>query len=517
MTSWSHGYVSDIEYLPGFYVDQTPGHLQLSCLIKGYEPPLTNEVFTYCELGCGQGTTASIIAAANPQAHVTAIDFNPAHIARAKRIADQSGLNNIEFLELSFDELIDKQSLRDFDIVSLHGVWSWISQNDRDAIVKFLDKGVKAGGLVSLSYNAMPGWTSILPFQRMLLEYSRLTIDRSDKRVIGGLDFIDKLQKLGCLTVGDEKFFGRFRSNNKTRSEQDHAVYLAHEYLNENWQPLYHADTVKMLAAAKLNFVASATILDNFSDLQLTPEQMAVTNSLPQGVMRETIKDYFVNRPFRRDIFIRGAQVISDARRDELLGKIGLASLVEASAAKYTISTPAGEATLPQSQYEPIFNLLAQKPRTLREIHENLTSTQQEKIPALAEIAGILVGTSQALPLPWGIHENKNYTTTLFNQNATKPALNRESSFVALASPLASSGLNLNAIESVVYHFAAKNYANSEILTESLNFLTQGSNPIMIDGKLVNEPDEIIASLKEGVLWAIENRIPLWKTLLMLD
>ncbi|NDH68728.1 MAG: hypothetical protein EBY22_12655, partial [Gammaproteobacteria bacterium] len=103
-----------------------------------------------------------------------------------------------------------------------------------------------------------------------------------------------------------------------------------------------------------------------------------------------------------------------------------------------------------------------------------------------------------------------------FNQSATKPALNRESSFVALASPLASSGLNLNAIESVVYHFASKNHADSEILTESLNFLTQGSNPIMIDGKLVNEPDEITASLKEGVLWTIENRIPLWKTLLML-
>ena len=43
MTSWSNGYVSDIEYLPGFYADQTPGHLQLACLIKGFEPPLSSQ------------------------------------------------------------------------------------------------------------------------------------------------------------------------------------------------------------------------------------------------------------------------------------------------------------------------------------------------------------------------------------------------------------------------------------------------------------------------------------------
>ena len=517
MTSWSRGYVSDIEYLPGFYADQTPGHLLLSCLIKGYEPPLLSESFTYCELGCGQGTTACVIAAANPLARITAIDFNPAHIARAKRNAAQSGLTNIDFIELSFDELLAQKDLKEFDIVSLHGVWSWISQNDREAIIAFLSKGVKAGGLVSLSYNSMPGWTSMLPLQRMLLEHSRLTIDRSDKRVISSFDFIEKIKTLGCQTVGDEKFFDRFRPNNKMRSEHDHAVYLAHEYLNEDWQPLYHADTVRMLAPAKLNFVASATILDNFSDLMLTPEQLEAINLMPHGVMRETMKDYFVNRPFRRDIFIRGAQVITDLRRDQLLGKFALATLVEPSAAKYIINTPAGEATLPKSQYEQIFSLLAKRPHTLSEIYEHLKLKNIEKIPAMTEIAGILVGTSQALPLPWGVNVKTNYTTKLFNQNAVMPAVNRESSIVALASPLTGSGLNFNAIESIVYHLASSYKNKSEIVTEALDILTHGAESIIIDDKTVSDIVEIKSAFKEGILWTIENRIPLWKQLLMLD
>jgi len=516
MTSWSNGYVSDIEYLPGFYADQTPGHLQLACLIKGFEPPLSSQSFTYCELGCGQGTTASIIAAANPLAHVVAIDFNPAQIARAKRNALEYGLTNIEFLELSFEELASINSLKDFDIVSLHGVWSWIAHNDREAIVSFLKKGVRPGGLVSLSYNSMPGWTSILPFQRMLLEHSRLNNDRSDKRVVGSLDFIEKIQQLGCQTVGDTKFFGRFRSSNKMRTEDDHAVYLAHEYLNENWQPLYHADTARMLEPAKLNFVASATLLDNFSDLMLTPEQKKVADLLPQGTMRETIKDYFVNRPFRRDIFIRGAQKISDARRDKLLGKMGLASIVALEAVKLTINTPAGEATLPDSQYNPIFQALATRPRSLKEISEHLKQSNLEKIPSMVEIAGILVGTGQAIPLPWGLDLKSNFSTLLFNRKVVAPIIAREASVVALASPLASSGLNFNAIEAIIYHLASSGLGDNELDSHALDLLSNEPNPIAIDGKIVSDPEEIKSSLRAGIKWSIENRIPLWKELLML-
>ena len=40
MTDWTQGYVSDIEYLPGFYVDQTPAHLVAACLLRGVEPPV---------------------------------------------------------------------------------------------------------------------------------------------------------------------------------------------------------------------------------------------------------------------------------------------------------------------------------------------------------------------------------------------------------------------------------------------------------------------------------------------
>ncbi len=516
MTSWSHGYVSDVEYLPGFYADQTPGHLQLACILNGFEPPLSTQHFSYCELGCGQGTTASVIAAANPLAHVTAIDFNPAQIARAQRRARDCGLTNIMFLEQSFEELKNAANYKDFDIISLHGVWSWISQNDRDAIVSFLAGAVKPGGLVSLSYNCMPGWTSLLPFQRMLLEHSRLTKTRSDQRVVNSLEFIEQLEQLGCQTVGNKDFFARFQSKNKIRTEQDHAVYLAHEYLNQNWQPLYHIDTAQMLEPAKLNFIGSATLLDNFSDLMLTPEQRKIIDTLPPGALREMTKDYFVNRPFRRDIYIRGAQKISDARRNELLGHIGLASIIDNATPKFTINTPAGEATLPSAKYQPIFNALSLRPHSCQELDQMLKELSFDQRPSMVEVAGILVGTGQAVPLPWGLETRQDFSTLLFNRNIVETVVNQESSTVALASPLSGSGLNINAVEAVVYKLKVSGVEDDRLLPQAIDFLSHSSQRIAIDGKIVTDPMEIAASLRDGVEWSIKHRLPLWKHLMMI-
>jgi hypothetical protein len=46
--------------------------------------------------------------------------------------------------------------------------------------------------------------------------------------------------------------------------------------------------------------------------------------------------------------------------------------------------------------------------------------------------------------------------------------------------------------------------------------LSNEPNPIAIDGKIVSDPEEIKSSLSDGIRWSIENRIPLWKELMML-
>ena len=81
--SWNSGYVADVAYVEGFYVQQSPARMALACLSGSVavDLPEPDDDACYLELGCGVGIGALLTAAANPGWQVTAIDYNPAHIA----------------------------------------------------------------------------------------------------------------------------------------------------------------------------------------------------------------------------------------------------------------------------------------------------------------------------------------------------------------------------------------------------------------------------------------------------
>lgn len=124
MTAWASGYVTDVPYTHGFYGELTPGFLAFAALTAGVQAPDPARPLKYCELGCGQGFSANLIAAANPQAEVFAMDFNPTHIHGAYTLAEQAGLTNAHFYEQSFEEFLSEPELPQFDIIVLHGILS---------------------------------------------------------------------------------------------------------------------------------------------------------------------------------------------------------------------------------------------------------------------------------------------------------------------------------------------------------------------------------------------------------
>src|SRR5437764_13009369 len=79
--AWSSGYVADVPYLEGFYVQQSPARMALCCLLGSVvaDVPAPTDEACYLELGCGVGIGALLTAASNPGWKVGAIDYNPAH------------------------------------------------------------------------------------------------------------------------------------------------------------------------------------------------------------------------------------------------------------------------------------------------------------------------------------------------------------------------------------------------------------------------------------------------------
>src|SRR5690606_18685525 len=108
MSSWTSGYVADLGYTHGFYRELTPALLSLVALARGQHGPEPASPLEYCELGCGQGLSMSLLAAANPQVRFHATDFNPSQIAGARALAAEAGLNNVTFYDTSFSVFADE-------------------------------------------------------------------------------------------------------------------------------------------------------------------------------------------------------------------------------------------------------------------------------------------------------------------------------------------------------------------------------------------------------------------------
>ena len=155
MSDWTSGYVADIGYTFGYYAELNPLRLKLAFLNAGIVYP---EVGAACELGFGQGLSANIHASASvTQWHGT--DFNPAQAGFARELAVASG-SGAKLYDDAFSDFCNRNDLPDFDYIGVHGIWSWISDENRAVIVDFIRRKLKVGGVVYISYNTLPGWAA---------------------------------------------------------------------------------------------------------------------------------------------------------------------------------------------------------------------------------------------------------------------------------------------------------------------------------------------------------------------
>jgi SAM-dependent methyltransferase len=103
----------------------------------------------------------------------------PGHIVTANELGEAAQLPNVQHLEKSFAQLAAGEvDLPPLDFITMHGVYSWITPENRRHIVDFMARYLKPGGIVYVSYNAMPGWSAATPLQRLVLEHARAVPQR---------------------------------------------------------------------------------------------------------------------------------------------------------------------------------------------------------------------------------------------------------------------------------------------------------------------------------------------------
>jgi predicted O-methyltransferase YrrM len=444
--SWNEGYVVDVEYTMGFYKELSPSYLNTMCVLNGVEPVPLDRPFTYCELGCGQGFSANILAASHPQGSFYAVDFMPAHIVRAQELTEAAGLANLTLLEASFADLAAGQvaGVPQFDFITLHGVYTWVSPENREHVVKFIARHLKPGGVVYVSFNTMPGWASTLPLQKLMMLHAESHPDRSDAQVLQARGLFDSLKTVGASYFVANEGNGWFKKHLDSIFN-DTPSYLVHEYMNRDWQPVYFADVARHLATAKLDHVGSTHPLWAFPQLALTPAKRELVEGVKDPILRETIKDFVCNTSFRKEVFVRGARPMTPQRQLAWLDRMGVALTVALGAASLEASWPGLATDDNKESYTKVLEVLQDGPKTFPQ----LMSLCACGPVLLAEIAAFLIHTGQGL--------------TYFTENVVDPApahaMNRaiaaqsriHDQYLMLASPLLGGGILSGLVQRLVY------------------------------------------------------------------
>ena len=147
-----------------------PRALAFAALAAGRSPGRGLKPKRLLELGFGQGFGLGVLAAANPDVAFEGIDFNPEHVAHARRLVAAAGLENLAVSETSFEEAAARGGESDADVVALHGIFSWVAPRHAGRHrAGDLRQRLQPDGIAYVSYNSMPGWAPLAPIRQLML------------------------------------------------------------------------------------------------------------------------------------------------------------------------------------------------------------------------------------------------------------------------------------------------------------------------------------------------------------
>ena len=322
-TTVSDSYIRDVTFPSGYNANQNPLKIHYVCVLSGLEKGSLPEKFTYCDLGCGNGVTLNLLASMFPAAEFTGIDFNQDHIKQASKNARAYGIKNVNYIQEDFAK-IEKLKFKKQDFICCNGTFSWVNTHIQEIIKKFVGKTLAANGKFYVEYAAQPGKIQMDPLWHFLRE---MTIDSSEdsvERVKLGIKYLEKLIKNNALFFKQNPV-ALARVKTLTR---ENTASIAHNALTE-WQALNHSDIARNLQAYDITFAGQADLIQNHEELHIPKIFYEDIKSLPTSIMRETLKDYILNRGLRRDIYIKNAGETNNdlARFDDLKFGISINSL----------------------------------------------------------------------------------------------------------------------------------------------------------------------------------------------
>ncbi len=340
------GYQTGVAYPSQFKAAASPGYVAGALALQGWTPPDLSHPFRLLDLGCGDGLGVAVAAASHPLSAMEGVDGMAAHIEAGRAFP---GLPpNLTLTAARFADLAEGAA--DCDFVIAQGVIAWVAAEVREQVFDIAARRLRTGGVFAVSYNAMPGWSRRLSLQRLLRAVAETEPGTPVARFQRALDRIEALVETKAAPIRAEDVAALRRQQKRLP-----AAYFAHEYLNEDWRPLWSPEVRTALEARGLAYAGQSGFDRLRPALTLKAAQREFVASLAPDAADAAI-DLLHDTPFRIDLFMRDPAPLADPCDVWLLAESGLDAPFEhlGPAGRLRYDNPAARETLERLQDSPL-------------------------------------------------------------------------------------------------------------------------------------------------------------------
>lgn len=261
--------------------------------------PKSPEHCRVLELGCANGENILPMASTFAESDFIAVDLSHRQIARAKEIAEQLELKNIEFRCEDILDIGSRYGL--FDYIICHGIFSWVSKEVRQKIFEICSTCLDAQGVAYISYNVSPGWY-FRDVVRDIMIYASRGLEDPRNQVAEAKNF---LHLVALSTKGRDPLFAQLLERELKQIQKRPDTYLLHDYMEEVNEPVSFFEFMEQAEFYGLQYLEDARL--SGQALEDLPEEVANTvRGMSLGrIQQEQSTDFLRNRMFRRSLLCR--------------------------------------------------------------------------------------------------------------------------------------------------------------------------------------------------------------------
>lgn len=287
-----------LPYQSNPFAETHPRNLAVLARLLGLNPAAPDNC-RVLELGCAAGGNLIPMAWHLPGSRFVGIDLEPVQVETGQRVVESLGLSNISLAQGDIAEL--GEELGQFDYIVAHGVFSWVPDSVREAMLALYRRLLAPDGVGYISYNARPGWHVRGMLREMLLYHTRGIEDP-----LAALQAARGFMQLYAETLAGQPGALAQHMLAELRSlDNAHPSYLYHEYLESHNQALVASDFIAAAERHGLRYLCDCQLETMFpSGLGAAAEDLL--DGLQTTAEHEQYLDFFNHRTFRQSLLVHG-------------------------------------------------------------------------------------------------------------------------------------------------------------------------------------------------------------------